>query len=156
MLVSVSVYMQRVSGHVSRWTLSLALTMTGLVAAVVQRVLTPEAGPSMPSSLTTPTGIDCWSSAITASPCVCVGERERGRERGTEGGRERERDSHPSCQLFYYVSDRGLPGRQAAWQSAQQSCGVCPMFCFVFCLWLCKLYLHIHICFCIYSMVLTI
>ncbi|CAB1457173.1 unnamed protein product, partial [Pleuronectes platessa] len=55
-----------VSQHVSHGH-SLALAMADFVAAVVQRVLTPEAGPSMPSSPTVPTGIDCWSSAITAS-----------------------------------------------------------------------------------------
>lgn len=99
--ICVSVYLwQCVGAHVP-----LTVAMAGLVAAVVQRVLTPVAGPSMPSSPTTPTGADFWSSAITDSMCVRGGGGQS--EKTTRGS-----DSHPSCQLFYSESDWGLPGRQ--------------------------------------------
>lgn len=54
--------------------------MAGLVAAVVQQVLTPEASPSMPSSPTMPVGTGYWFSAITLS----LSQRKRARERARE------------------------------------------------------------------------
>lgn len=108
-----------------------------------QQVLTPEAGPSMSSSPTRPTGIDCWSSAITVCVCVCQGKSPR----------EEERDSHPSCQLFYYVSDWSFSGRQAAWQPTTRLWSLSNVLFWVFFLlfvWLsvwyfCSAYSHTYI-----------
>lgn len=120
------------------WSFSPALVMAGLVAAVVQQVLTPEASPSMPSSPTMPVGTGYWFSAITLS----LSQRKEASKR------ESERGSRPSCQLFYYTADRGLPGRQAA---CHQNCGDCPVFLFLLfiCLFLslcsmCSMYFHMY------------
>lgn len=126
--------------------------MAGLVAAVVQQVLTPEASPSMPSSPTMPVGTGYWFSAITLSLSLslthCGSEREREKQRKEASKRESERGSRPSCQLFYYTADRGLPGRQAA---CHQNCGDCPVFLFLLfiCLFLslcsmCSVYFHMY------------
>lgn len=89
--------------------------MAGLVAAVVQQVLTPEASPSMPSSPTMPVGTGYWFSAITLSLSLslthCGSERERETEKGSE--QERERERFASFLPIVLLHSRQGPSREA-------------------------------------------